>query len=192
MLRSECEDAEMTHVGARKWLHRAMPFMVLTLAALLSCSAQSGTSDKLPEDAELERKFTARRGDLYKLLSMATGDGAVRQMSFDHFWIRDAQGNQRQGSERDLPEKRQAEYRKLFQTIGLPAGFTWESSQLFLPVKIVELNAVDSLEKGFAYLQKSPSAVLESLDNLDIGARRPHAAFKRLTGNWYIYARYNE
>lgn len=164
--------------------------LCIALLAALTGACQSAPP-KLRADAELERGFRTSREAFETLARMAREDRAIWRIAKDFVSVSDASGKPRRATEQDLSKARTAEYRALFLRAELNEGMLRERQGILFPADIREIGS-DSIEKGYALLAESPSDIRVSLDTVDLAAHKPRTLYKRLDGNWYLYARYNE
>jgi hypothetical protein len=163
-----------------------------SLALLAACRSSAA---KLPPDSELERAFRAHQSTFETLVRMMREDGKLWRISHGFASVLGSSGVPATITPHDLSAERWSEYRRLFVVAGLRDGLIRERTPacegIFFPSAIRNVGS-DSVEKGYAWLPAAPPDVRQSLDSIDLAAVKPRTVFKRLSGNWYLYSRYNE
>ena len=134
-----------------------------------------------PSDQVLEQRLESRKVDFEKLITMLKEDSDVVRLG-DDFVFTDNNSN------RNLPEERLAEYRRLFRELNIKAGMHRDNANT---VRLIASSAgmfIASSEKSYVYSSVEPSPLVNSLDSVirtNNGDQPP--VFKRVSGNWYLY-----
>lgn len=146
-----------------------------------------------PSDSDLEKTFYRHEPDFNKLVGMVKQDAHVVRIAHDFTWLETNAAWPRPESELGFSKERWDEYRRLFNKLGLkegvyrPEGYAGAEGQvIFMPVSLTGL-ATGGDEKGYAYVMKKVSPLVDSLDNITIQVQSLVPVYKKLKGNWYLY-----
>jgi hypothetical protein len=165
-------------------------------------SAAGWRAGEWPSDQQVTQgvQDESRRAGLEKLASMANADSRLwtvtpKLAKVDHgFGVEPTVA-----TAQDLPPPRAKEYRALFSQLALPEGWVRENlknsgSYLLFPISVTPTGGGDTVEKGLLFSAAPLDTATPDIEltRQEADQRKPALLAKRIEGNWYIYARYNE
>jgi len=184
------------------------PFFFAAAVLMTGCShvpqstAAGWQAGEWPSDQRVTQGLQNenRRAALEKLASLAIADSRLWTVTSKLAKVDRGFGVEpAMASELDLPSARATEYRILFSQLALPEGWVRENlksggSYLLFPICVSPAGGGDTVEKGLLYSTASIDASAPSgeLTRQEADSRKPALLARRIEGNWYIYARYNE
>jgi hypothetical protein len=164
-----------------------------TLLAFLLVAAIAGGCDSLfehrhPSDETLERNFQMHEAEFEKLIAMAHEDSKVVRIASDFTWLDTSTAWPRPESELGFSRMRWDEYRNFFRQLGIEKGINRpeNSDDAILLMASTIGNVGGGSEKGYAYLVKPPTSVVQALDPPP-SVKEYTRVYKKLKGNWYLY-----
>lgn len=179
---------------------RVRAFIIgILLITPLATSCDFGISDKKhPSDAELIKNFHEHRPGFDELIQMFTSDQGLGRVGADFtrsssFFEKCTGANSWSSNETGVDDDRLREYRKRFATLGLPKGIEGycDKEHIWLYASTRGLSVTGS-SKGYVYVTKMPSPVVESLDDYWSADGKSFTAFRHVEGNWYLYFTYED
>ena len=172
-------------------IHRGM---LVVLVAAIAVFAGACSPGSLPSDATLEREFAAHRSTFERLATMAEEDRRVVRIAPDFTWLEDNLAWPRPDSKLGFSVERWNQYRQIFRELSLDVGTNRRMDKpgvLFLIASAKGLVTGGS-DKGYAFSQKPPGPLHESLDSFPQGSTSGAPSFKHLDGNWYLYLQWDK
>jgi hypothetical protein len=152
---------------------------VICVLLLVGCSRH-------PSDSALLKNFQSHRAEFNHLLVMFLADKGLGRVAYDFTRPEDP-------ASVGVSPERLAEYRKLFDQLGLSAGIEGygdkEEVQFYASTQGL---SVSGSAKGFAYLTRPPSLLVDRLDNYRSKDGKSFTAFRHIEGNWYLYLDYED
>jgi hypothetical protein len=144
-----------------------------------------GKGQAHPTDAQLKRKFTARRGDLEKLVKMADEDQHLVRIASNFTWL-DTDASWPRNNIGMSPARWNA-YRLLFEQFGIHGGI---SRRVDFPESVFFLVSGRGIvpsgsTKGIVYSLRQLSPIRESLDGLKPTDKGLY--FEKIDENWYLF-----
>jgi hypothetical protein len=92
-----------------------------------------------------------------------------------------------------ITEERIKEYRRFFDELKLTAGIEgYEPKDSVMFIRSTQGLSISGSSKGFAYLEKRPELLVDSLDDYRSKDGRSFTAFRHIEGNWYLYYDYED
>jgi hypothetical protein len=151
-----------------------------------------------PTDAALIEDFQSKESNLNKLLQMSNEDPKVIRIAYDFTRLEDNWGWPRPESELGFSQQRWDEYRALFRKLDLPVGIERAEQKdgvfVYFPVSTRGLGNGHGSSKGYAYLERELTPLLDSLDDEAVkqfyqreASNRGVTLYKKLKGNWYLF-----
>jgi hypothetical protein len=156
-----------------------MVILFLIVALLSSCTVPDFSGQPHLSDKQLIENFEFHRAEFEKLVAMILEDKNLTRVDED--WT----------EPKDFDQERIAEYRKVFQVIGTPRGFS-------APVSREQIEFIASAQgwvahgssKGYLYGEKCPAHIgktVESLDEMSLAKRPSGSACRHVEGKWFLY-----
>jgi hypothetical protein len=164
------------------------PFVFI---AMISSALDFNTNIPFPSDAELIKNFQDNEADFERVNQMTKEDSKFVRIANDFNWTKDSAAYPRPKSEKDLSEERWNEYRKLFKKLKLDNGINIQPNSIWFTSASSGMVTGGS-EKGYIYLMKEPSPIVDSLDNPnfnlpELQGRKAKILYRKLKNNWYLY-----
>ena len=161
----------------------AMPFV---LPVLMLYFILTGGDIPHKSDQELVANFQSHRGDFNQLLQMIQTDMQLKRVDED--WT-DPTDPQAIGISRE----RINEYRRLFQRLGIPRGFSaFQTKDHIKFIASTQGLSVSGSSKGYVYARKKPDLIVEDLDHYWSQDGRSFTAHRHIEDNWYLYFDYED
>jgi hypothetical protein len=180
----------MTTVRNTAQKHRQIRFLsvVLTIGAAFGIMWSCGVLDRMPSDADLQRKFYAHQSDFAKLVQMSDADPHVTliRSNFTHLdtdwsWPRRDVG---------FSNDRWREYQRMFRELKIN-GLSRTETDSVTVIVYASGGVLGGSEKGLVYSARPLTPVSSSLDQFPrelYNRNRGYAlVYKPLGGNWYMY-----
>src|SRR5712691_8233039 len=154
--------------------------VVLVVSSLVfSCGAPDFTGQPHLPDQQLIENLKAHRPEFEKLVVMILEDKTLTRVDED--WTQP----------KDFDQKRIAEYRRLFQVVGTPRGFSAPTTRE--PIEFIASSqgwVAHGSSKGYLYADKCPEYIgktVESLDGISLVQRPAGSGCRHIDGKWYLY-----
>jgi hypothetical protein len=163
-----------------------LAFVLLPLAFLKACQWANGH----PSDRRMEREFRQQRRAFTVLLGMMRHERHVTRVADDFIWIDGAHHVPAAERARYLPDRRLAEYRRLFRTLKLDAGtIRYEDGSIGF-LRSSEGSMTSGSTKEFLWSPRKDEPVLAASDRRSLeqacvpetGCR----STRRIGPNWYV------
>jgi hypothetical protein len=141
-----------------------------------------------PTDAELGQRLEQRRRDFEQLVAKANADKELVRVAHDFTWTTSSMAWLRPASELGFSVQRWDEYRRLFHSLGVEAGFLrpWDHPDAIYLIVQTKGLVTGGPAKGYAYSETALLPRCESLDKLE-AVGHTETCFKPLGGKWYLY-----
>jgi hypothetical protein len=165
-------------------------FVLLTFVAV-ACGPFN-SDGKHPSDAALVRRFEDHEDAFNRLVKMSNEDSQVIRVAYDFTRLETNWAWPRADSKLGFTRQRWAEYRKLFNKLGLVTGLDRESSSNGAAIYLVASAkgmTMRGSSKGYVYSEQQITNVVESLDReaLQPANSKHGAVYKPIRGHWYLY-----
>jgi hypothetical protein len=151
--------------------------LLLALTLVAGCGFSSHPSVKV-----LAQRLKSNEAEFNRLAAMLFEDSDIVRLSDKYVFLGE-------GFNRQVPDERLREYRRLFNELGIEAGFHRDGANA---VRLIASSRggvfLPGSEKSYVYSKVEPSPLVDSLDRVmarDRGDQAP--VFRRLEGNWYLY-----
>lgn len=153
---------------------------------LLSAVFFAACASKHPSDQALLSQFQSHRSEFNHLLQMFVADKELGRVAYN--FTRPANP-----AEIGISEQRLQEYKQLFDKLGLTAGIEgYDEKEVIWFIASTQGLGVSGSAKGFTYLEKPPSLLVDSLDGYRSKDGKSFTAFRHLEGKWYLYLDYED
>ncbi len=171
---------------------------LILIGCILFCCVLACEDKEHSKDEQLIQNFQNHKAEFNQLVQMFQEDKSLGRVSYDftrtsNFFEKCKEPNGWNGKEIEVSNERLYQYRKLFKNLGLSAGI-----EGYCEKEIIEFIAstrglsVTGSSKGYAYLQKPPKILVDSLDNYWSEDKKSFTAYKHIEGNWYLYFDYED
>jgi hypothetical protein len=131
-------------------------------------------------DAEMIANFKAHKREFEQLLQMVVTDKGLTRV--DDNWT-SPEDPQTIG----LSKLRLDEYRKLFQKVGTPRGFSANAVRDSIEfISSAQGMVTHGSSKSYVYTTIVPSLIVENIDSYREQNNSFYPVYKRIEGNWYI------
>jgi hypothetical protein len=147
---------------------KVFSLLLSVIPALLACGH--------PSDQELIERFEARQEKFDALLRMYQEDSTLLRVTPD-FTI----------PKNSLSAERWAEYRDLFDDLGLDGGLSGRSPGPTIFFASTRGFVTGGDVKGYAYSEAVPGRLLDSLDRRPSDSESNVPVYRRITNRWYLY-----
>lgn len=166
-----------SHSVPARWLVGGVLFAIMVLA----CAGPSAAPDKQhPTGQELVDVFHAHQEEFETLRLMALEDEELEWVSPDHTLPEELEPL-------GITPERVAEYRTLFQELGLAKGVY----SLDDKATITFIASERSWVKGYLYADRCPGTLVEDIDQAwaehSTSEATAYAFFQPIEGNWYLF-----
>ena len=171
------------------WLGLVVAAVAVAILAIACDPFSSG--HKHPSDAALIRNFEQHEGSFERLVQMSDENPQVIRIAYDFTRLETNWAWPRPEAELGFSKQRWAEYRKLFNTLGLASGLDRVSSSngaaIYLMASARGMTMRGS-SKGYLFSKTPITNMVESLDReAEVPAKSKHGALYRpIKGNWYL------
>lgn len=138
-----------------------------------------------PRDEALLENFALHRTEFDQLAKMAEKDQGLRRVDKD--WT-DPDNPWTIG----VSDQRIVLYRRLLKQADVPRGFATTPNQTEVDFYYWGSGSAISsdLNKGYAYLTRSPAKTLQTLDGYTNNSVIPIEVYRHIDGNWYLFYEY--
>ena len=165
---------DMEHVASK--IGRTF-FAILTVIYVAGCGLSSH-----PPDEALAQRLKSNEAEFNRLAAMLFEDSDIVRLRDEFVFLNE-------GSNRQIPEERLREYRRLFKGLGIESGFHRDGANA---VRLIASSKggvfLPGSEKSYVYSKVEPSPIVDSLDKVMARNRGDQApVFRKLGGNWYLY-----
>jgi hypothetical protein len=153
----------------------AIAILLVFAFSLMGCAA------KHPTDKVLMTDFEAHKAEFNQLVQMFLADKKLFRVSYYATYPENP-------SEIGVSQQRIQEYRELLHKLDLREGMGGASDKnmVWFSASTFGLNIADT-NKGFAYVAKEPSLIVDNLDGYRSKDGKACTAFRHIEGNWYLY-----
>jgi len=151
-----------------------------------------------PTDAEMIETFKTHRNEFEMLLRMFREDRSLGRVAYEftrtsNFFEQCEEADCWRGKEIEVTEKRLAEYRKLFSTIGLESGMEGYGKKKSIAFLASSKGlSITGSAKGYMYTTEKPHTIVDDLDRYWSPDGKSFMAFRYIEENWYMFFDYED
>ena len=144
------------------------------------------TSGDIPHrsDEELIANFQSHRAEFDRMLQMINEDNGLDRV--DSYWT-----HPENPGTVGISQARIDEYRRLFQSAGVPRGFSaFQTKDNVEFIASSQGLAVSGSSKGYLFAKRPPPRIVENLDTyraLKTEVSPVFPAYRHIEGNWYLF-----